>query len=574
MRKSKGKYLDCKYAADRILGTVGLVFTAPVFAGICIAIKLEDGIAAPVFFSQKRVGKDKSHFQLYKFRSMKTDTPHDKPTHELENPEQYITKVGKFLRKSSLDELPQLYNIARGDMSLIGPRPALWNQFDLIAERDRYGANEVKPGLSGWAQINGRDELEIPVKARLDGFYIRHVGLFMDMACLLGTVFSVLRAKGVVEGGTGEMKKQAKGGKKKLLIVTNHSYMLWQFRRELIAKLQEDYDVTISTPFVGHEGDFAAMGCNMIETDLERRGKNPLQEVSLIRTYRKLLKEIRPDKVITYSIKPNLYMGMLCRLKKIPYFVNVQGLGTAFQSKKMAFAASVMYREACKKAQTVFFENQANADLFSDKKIVPKERQTVLKGAGVNTEYFPYQPMQEHDKVHFLYLGRIMKEKGIDELFEAMRRIHEEYDDKAVLDLVGFYEDEYEEQVNKLVEDGIAVFHGFQSDPRPWYVMADCVVLPSYHEGMSNVLLEAAATGRCIITSDIPGCHEAVDSEVSGLLCKVKDEESLYQAVKLIVNSTKDEREQMGKAGRYKVEREFERRMVVDEIVELIRGWR
>lgn len=317
------KYMKVKNIIGRALGGIGLVVLSPVYLAIIVAIKKEDGITAPVFFSQKRVGIHKEYFNLYKFRSMRTDTPHDKPTHLLENPDQYITKVGRFLRKSSLDELPQLWNIARGDMAVIGPRPALWNQDDLIAERDKYGANDVKPGLTGWAQINGRDELEIPVKARLDGEYVKKMGPLMDIRCFIGTVFSVLRSDGVVEGGTG--------AKKKLMVITNHSYMLWQFRRELIGKLMEDYDVIISTPFVGHEDDFKAMGCTMIETDVDRRGINPKTDMKLYLTYRRLLKEHHPDMVVTYSIKPNVYAGYACRQMRIPYCVNVQGLGTAFQ---------------------------------------------------------------------------------------------------------------------------------------------------------------------------------------------------------------------------------------------------
>lgn len=197
-------YMKIKNIAGRIAGVIGLIICFPVYLVIIAAIKKEDGISAPVFFAQKRVGIHKRYFKLYKFRSMRLDTPHDKPTHLLENPEQYITKVGGFLRKYSLDELPQLWNIAKGDMALIGPRPALWNQDDLIAERDKYGANDVKPGLSGWAQINGRDELEIPVKAKLDGDYVKKMGPLMDLRCLVGTVISVVRKDGVVEGGTGK----------------------------------------------------------------------------------------------------------------------------------------------------------------------------------------------------------------------------------------------------------------------------------------------------------------------------------------------------------------------------------
>ena len=173
---------------------------------IALIVKIDD--PGPVFFKQKRVGKGKSHFYLLKYRSMKMETPSDVPTHQLENPEQYITRVGKFLRKSSLDELPQIFNIFVGQMSIVGPRPALWNQYDLIEERDKYGANDVLPGLTGWAQINGRDELEIPVKAKLDGEYVEKMSLWFDLKCIFATVGSILRSDGVVEGGTGEMKKK------------------------------------------------------------------------------------------------------------------------------------------------------------------------------------------------------------------------------------------------------------------------------------------------------------------------------------------------------------------------------
>lgn len=552
------KYISFKSKIDTVIAGASMFVLSPLFLGIIVAIKIEDGITAPVFFSQKRIGIHKKHFQLYKFRSMKLDTPHDMPTHLLRNPDQYITKVGRFLRKTSLDEVPQLWNIFRGDMALIGPRPALWNQDDLIAERDRYGANDVKPGLTGWAQIHGRDELEIPEKAKLDGHYVSHMGPMIDIKCFLGTFLAVFRSEGVVEGGTGSLKK-----KKKILIVTNHSYMLWQFRRELIQRLMEDAEIVISTPFVGHEQDFAAMGCRMLETDVDRRGINPVTDFRLYHTYVKILKTERPDMVITYSIKPNIYAGFACRMQKIPYCVNVQGLGTAFQKKGLAQIVTVMYRMALKKAKTVFFENAENAKLFREKKITPAWQQTILPGAGVNLESYSYQEYPNNDKVHFLYLGRIMKEKGMDELFWAVQELQKKYADQFVLDLVGFFEDEYKEQVEKLTRDGVAVFHGFQENPRPYYGKADCVVLPSYHEGMSNVLLEAAATGRPLITSDIPGCREAVKQGISGLLCPVKDRNALLHAMEDFLNLSKEEREVMGRAGRKYMEEQYDKEKVV-----------
>lgn len=190
---------------DIVLSALGIVVLAVPMGIIALIIWCND--PGPVLFKQKRVGLHKSHFNLYKFRSMKTSTPHDVPTHLLENPEQYLLKIGKVLRKFSLDELPQLFNIFAGHMSVVGPRPALWNQFDLIAERDKYGANDVKPGLTGWAQINGRDELEIPVKAKLDGEYVEKESFLFDCKCFFMTIGKVVKRDGVVEGGTGELKK-------------------------------------------------------------------------------------------------------------------------------------------------------------------------------------------------------------------------------------------------------------------------------------------------------------------------------------------------------------------------------
>ena len=195
-----------KRILDMVLSFCGLIALSWLYVILIIAIKIDD--PGPAFFTQKRVGIGKTYFKLHKFRSMKMCTPHDTPTHLLENPEQYITRVGKFLRKSSLDELPQIWDIFVGNMSIIGPRPALWNQDDLIAERDKYGANDVRPGLTGWAQINGRDELEIDVKAKFDGEYVEKMSFAFDAKCFFGTIVSVLKHDGVVEGGTGEMQKK------------------------------------------------------------------------------------------------------------------------------------------------------------------------------------------------------------------------------------------------------------------------------------------------------------------------------------------------------------------------------
>lgn len=547
-----------------VLSFGGLVCLSWLFLMIMIAIKLDS--PGPIFFKQKRVGIHKKPFEIYKFRTMRIDTPHDTPTHLLKDPNQYITRTGHFLRKTSLDELPQLYNILVGDMAVIGPRPALWNQYDLIAERDKYRANDVRPGLTGWAQIHGRDELEIEEKARLDGYYVKHMGLGLDVKCFLGTVKSVLCEDGVVEGGTGaiHVKKGENRNKRKILVITNHSYMFWQFRRELMEALMKENEVIISMPFVGHEKDFMKMGIRCIETQLDRRGMNPLRDFDLMRFYKSLLKTEKPDMVITYSIKPNIYAGLLCSWLHIPYYANVQGLGTAFQKAGLAQFVTLLYKQAFRRVNKVFFENEADAKEFQKRHIVPVEKQKILPGAGINLDHYPYQPYPQNQPVHFLYLGRIMKEKGMDELFAAVKKLRKE-NRKFVLDLVGFFEDEYREQVEQLQKDGIAVFHGFQEDPRPFYAAADCVVLPSYHEGMSNVLLEAAATGRPVITSDIPGCKEAVEHGKTGLLVPVKSRNELYQAMKRFLTLNWEEKDAMGKTARLKMENEFEKGMVVAE---------
>jgi galacturonosyltransferase len=332
----------------------------------------------------------------------------------------------------------------------------------------------------------------------------------------------------------------------------------------------QTHEVVLSMPFVGHEEDFQSMGLRCINTDVDRRSINPKTDLKLFNTYRRLLKQESPDMVITYSIKPNIYAGLACSMAGIPFCANVQGLGTAFQRKGLAQLVTILYKTALRKAKTVFFENEGNAQEFLNRKIIPAERATVLSGAGINLAEYACMPYPENETFHFLYLGRIMKEKGIDELFSAMRRLHEERGSQVVLDLVGFFDDDYETEVNQLVADGIAVFHGFQSDPCPYYAATDCVVLPSYHEGMSNVLLEASATGRPVITSNIHGCKEAVIDGKTGLLCAVKDTDDLLDKMRRMAELPRDERDAMGKAARAKMEQEFEKSLIVGKTLRAI----
>ncbi len=357
----------------------------------------------------------------------------------------------------------------------------------------------------------------------------------------------------------------------KFLIITNHSYMLWRFRKELIEQLCKKGEVVISTPFAGHEEDFKTLGCRCVQTHMERRGINPIADLRLLLNYYKLLKQEKPDMVITYSIKPNIYASLACRFLNIQHCVNIQGLGTAFQTKGISTLVTFMYKLAIKKAKAVFFENNANLDEFLKRNIISKKQAVLLAGAGVNTKEYPLMPYpDETDGIHFLYLGRIMKEKGIDELFEAATALKKKYGNQFHLDLVGFFEDEYKSQVEALEQQGVANFHGFQPEPIPFYTAAHCVVLPSYHEGMSNVVLEAASLARAVITSNIPGCREAVDDGITGFLCEKKNTGDVMACMERFMNMTQQDREAMGKAGREKIVSEFEKSMVVEKAMAAI----
>ena len=234
----------------------------------------------------------------------------------------------------------------------------------------------------------------------------------------------------------------------KYLIITNHSYMLWQFRRELITELLARGEVVVSTPFVGREKELSGIGCRLIKTEVDRRGANPAKDYALFRKYRRIIGAEKPDAVITYSIKPNIYGGIAAAQAGIPYFVNVQGLGSAFSNRLLAPLVTGMYRHALKKADTVFFENSGNLERFVEKRVVSADRTVLLPGAGVDTDFYPYRDYpSEENGLRFLFVGRIMKEKGVNELFAAAEKLKSEYGDKVHFEVAGFFEDAYSDRV-------------------------------------------------------------------------------------------------------------------------------
>ena len=354
----------------------------------------------------------------------------------------------------------------------------------------------------------------------------------------------------------------------RILILANHSGGLYDFRKDLIAELKKHANVTVAVPHNDRWEELHKLANRVIELSVDRRGMNPLHDLKLFRQYHTVLKEVKPDLVLTYTIKPNIYGGLTCRMVHIPYAVNITGLGSAIENggwlKKFVLA---LYRPALKSAKVVFFENAGNRDILVATGVVPNGRDVVLNGAGVNLEDYPYQPYPQEGPVRFLFVGRVMHEKGVDELFAAAKRMKQQYGDGVEFHIVGSFEEAYKPVMDELEQAGVVKYHGYQSDVKRFYALASCVVLPSYHEGMSNVLLEAAASGRPLITSDIPGCREAVEDGVSGYLCPAKDADALYEAMRRFVELPESWRAELGRRGRERMEQRFSKPAVVAETI-------
>lgn len=354
--------------------------------------------------------------------------------------------------------------------------------------------------------------------------------------------------------------------KRKITIIGNNSSGMYDFRHELIKKLVDKGNiVNILTPFDEKIDELNNIGIKLFNTPLNRRGINPKEDLSLIYLYRKLLSKLRPDLVITYTIKPNTYGGIVCRLLKIPYVANITGLGTTFQGNGLLRKFVVLlYKIALKEAQTVFFENCENMQIFLDEKICNKNQSCLLNGAGVNLEHFsPTKYPDDNTQTKFLFIGRVMKEKGIDELFAAMQML---IDDgiNCSLDLVGGFEEDYKDKIEKYSNEGWLRYHGYQQDVRPFIENCHCFVLPSYHEGMANTNLECGAMGRPIITSNIHGCLEAVINGETGYVAESKSVEDLYDKLKCFIELPYDKKIEMGHASHEYVSKNFDKKLVVN----------
>ena len=364
----------------------------------------------------------------------------------------------------------------------------------------------------------------------------------------------------------------------KALILANSSSGLYDFRNELLTGLMaEGFEVVVSLPDDLKVKELTDEGCRVIHTDINRRGVNPMQDMALFGAYKRLLKSEKPDIVITYTIKPNIYGGFAARLLRVPYISTVTGLGSTFERGGVLLKLIVaMYKISLKGCRCLFFQNEYNKGIF-EKFGIRGKKAVVVNGSGVNLEKHKFEeyPGHKDDVTRFLYIGRLMEEKGTRELLYAAKKAHDKYGDKVSFAAVGYSEEDFEDQVKEATDGGYFKTIPYQKDIHPYIREADAIVHPSYHEGMSNVLMEAAATGRPVIASDINGCKEVVERDVSGYLCTPRDKESLYDAIEKFIEVPLEKRAEMGKAARKCVEQKFDRRSIIltyiNEIKQIIK---
>lgn len=359
--------------------------------------------------------------------------------------------------------------------------------------------------------------------------------------------------------------------KKRVLILANHSVGLYNFRRDLIKKLQDNYEVYISVPNNGFWNELESMGWHLFKTSIDRRGVNPIKDMGLLKQYSKIIKKVHPQLVITYTIKPNIYGGILCRVKKIPYTANITGLGTTFQRPGiMRKLVTLLYKVSLKRSEVCFFENDENRRIFINEKILTENQTCLLNGAGVNLHHFALANYpEENERIRFLFSGRVMKEKGVEELFCAMQKLRKD-GLNCFLDIIGEYEEDYAGCIEDYHKEGWLKYHGYQEDVRPFIERCHCFVLPSYHEGMANTLLEAAAMGRPLISSNIYGCKEAIAEYRNGFLVKKADSDDLYRKMKQFIGLSLIEKQKMGLASREHMEQSFDKKKVVERTIKAL----
>lgn len=360
----------------------------------------------------------------------------------------------------------------------------------------------------------------------------------------------------------------------KILILTNFDIGLYKFRKELLkAFIERGYEVVACCPDGELVKSIKALGCKYICTpQLLRRGTNPIKDMSLYFDYKKIIRSEKPDYVITYTVKPNIYGGMAAKSLGVPYALNITGLGTAFhKSGPLRTLVKRLYKLSIPSAKKVFFENVENAAVMEDNNLVRKDQIVINNGAGVNTSEYEFKEYPiDVGKTRFLFMGRVMKEKGVDELFWAAEKLHEKYGDAVEVNVVGPYEEDYSDLIISLAKNKDIVFYGFQPDVKPYITACLCFVLPSYHEGMANTLLESGSMGRPIITSNIHGCKEAVSDGLSGYLVEPQNKEDLLEKMEAFHLLPYEDKVSMAKASARLVRNRFEKEKVIDKTLEAL----
>ena len=358
---------------------------------------------------------------------------------------------------------------------------------------------------------------------------------------------------------------------KKILVLANSSKGVYGFRNELMLEMLQSYEVYISVPDEVCTAELAEEGCKIIHTPINRRGMNPVEDLKLFGAYRRLLKEIRPDAVLTYTIKPNIYGGFACRLGKVPYMATVTGLGSAMEGEGLLQKLTTfLYKVSMKKASCIFFQNDMNKQIFEMRNIKGKMQKRV-SGSGVDLVRFPYMDMPDSEHVRFMFVSRIMKEKGIEQYLETAKAVKAEYPETEFW-VLGNSDEEYKDTLQQLHEQGIICYFGMQKDVPKYLRDVHCLVHPSFYpEGMSNVCLEAASCGRAVITTKRTGCKETVDDGVSGYLVEERNVQQLTEAVRRFLLLDKESRIHMGQMGRHKMELEFDRKKVTESYMSTIR---
>lgn len=362
---------------------------------------------------------------------------------------------------------------------------------------------------------------------------------------------------------------------KRVLILGNSHLVVFKFRGELIQELIfQKHDVWVcfpNGPFGEGEETAKKYGCHFIENHMDRRGTNPVRDLSIIREYISIIKKIKPDVVLAYTVKPDIYGGLVCRMLNIPFIPNITGLGKGLDEPGIVQKITIsLYKSALKKAECVFFQNESDKNFFDEHKI-KYEKGIVIPGSGVNlNKYLPLPYPDEKEPIRFIYVARVMKAKGIEQFFDAAHAIKQKYPE-AEFHICGFCEEDYKKILEEKVNQGEIIYHGLVDDVREYEKSCHCVVLPSFHpEGISNVLLEGAACGRPLITTDHVGCKETVSDGITGFIVKQKDSDDLIQKMIEFINLPYSEKAEMGRAGRAKVEAEFDRQIVVDEYIKEI----